>query len=348
MRAPAVTGVTMNELSARPAADGFGGEFEVFVAIDLGTNNCRLLAATPSASGFRVLAGYSKVVRLGEGLAQSGRLCGAARARTIAALREFVSRLSDFPRAQIRCVATQACRVADNSAAFLDEVRERTGLSFTIIDAREEAELAALGCLGLIDSSAEAALIVDIGGGSVEAIWARRTGAVEFFHSAPVGVSILSERFARAPEGGEGDYDAMVAAARACFADAATQDQRAMLADGRAHVIGTSGTVTGLAGVHLGLTRYKRSKVDGVWLSDEACALATRRMREMNRAERAAHPCIGPDRADFVLAGCAILEGVLSVWPCPRIRVADRGLREGVLMRMIAARAAERAAHERG
>jgi exopolyphosphatase/guanosine-5'-triphosphate,3'-diphosphate pyrophosphatase len=89
--------------------------------------------------------------------------------------------------------------------------------------------------------------------------------------------------------------------------------------------------------VHLNLQRYQRSKVDGLWMSDEQLRAVVTRLRGFTTAQRAAHACIGPDRADLVVPGAAILEAVCGLWPAPRVRVADRGLREGVLMELIAA-----------
>ena len=103
----------------------------------------------------------------------------------------------------------------------------------------------------------------------------------------------------------------------------------------RSHLIGTSGAITSLAGLHLQLPRYERAKVDGLWMTKGECEAVRRRLSSLTTRERAAQPCIGPDRADLVLAGAAILEAVQEVWPCERVRVADRGLREGVLMSLM-------------
>jgi exopolyphosphatase/guanosine-5'-triphosphate,3'-diphosphate pyrophosphatase len=102
--------------------------------------------------------------------------------------------------------------------------------------------------------------------------------------------------------------------------------------------VGTSGAITSLAGMHLGLKRYDRSQVDGLWLTEEDCRAAADRLMAMGPDGRAAEPCIGADRADLVLAGAAILQAVQELWPCPRVRVADRGLREGILLSMMAER----------
>jgi len=345
----------MNELPAAPARPGRFGDVEVFAALDLGTNNCRLLVATPSGGrGFRIVDSYSRIVRLGEGLSQSGRLSERAMERAIGALSVCADKIRRRGAAHVRAVATQACRIADNGPQFLAEVHARTGLRLTVISPQEEARLAVTGCLDLIDDTARAVLILDVGGGSTELSWldlrssgdARRPGRGRFrrppiaaWLSMPVGVVSLTERFPHGEAGDMAGFRAMVDAVRAeleCFTEA--EGMRDLFGDGQCHLIGTSGAITSLAGLHLGLARYDRSKVDGLWMSREACEAVARRLAGLTVAERGAQPCIGPDRADLVLAGAAILQAVQECWPCQRVRVADRGLREGLLLSLMARR----------
>ena len=103
------------------------------------------------------------------------------------------------------------------------------------------------------------------------------------------------------------------------------------------HLLGTSGTVTTIAGVHLELKRYERRYIDGCWMTDEQISSVIERLLDMSYEERVANPCIGSERADLVLAGCAILEAIRRAFPCERVRVADRGLREGMLVQMMRA-----------
>lgn len=322
------------------------GRRATFAALDLGTNNCRLLVAEPSAGGFRVIDGYSQIVRLGEGLGATGRLSEAAMGRTLGALQVCADKIARHRPAAIGCIATQACRAAENGAAFLSRVREEIGLAFDVISPADEARLAVLGCASLIDPEAEAALIVDIGGGSTELSWvdARAQSddpGILAWSSAPIGVVTLAES-ALEPTPNTAWYADMVARLRDQIAAIETTPAlRTAFAEGRAHIVGTSGTITSLAGVHMDLPKYQRSKVDGVWLTRDDVRAATERLCAMSPRARAQHPCIGPDRADLVVPGCAILEAVVDVWPVERLRVADRGLREGVLMTLMA-RHAER------
>ena len=330
------------------------GEAPLFAALDLGTNNCRLLIATPHARGFRIVDAFSRIVRLGEGVSQSGRLGEAAMERAIGALYVCADKIRRRGVSEVRAVATQACREAANGQAFIAAVAERTGLQLDVITPREEAQLAVAGCLDLLDRQSRAALVLDVGGGSTELSWidlaepglrveprqmAHWRLPIKAWQSTPIGVVTLAERF---PEVGAGDvagYRRMVETVKAeigACADAAPF--RKIFASGNAHIVGTSGAITSLAGVHLRLKRYDRAKVDGLWMSRDDCAHAAARLLALSVAERAAEPCIGPDRADLVLAGAAILDGVQELWPADRVRVADRGLREGLLLSLMSTR----------
>jgi exopolyphosphatase/guanosine-5'-triphosphate,3'-diphosphate pyrophosphatase len=315
-----------------------------FAALDLGTNNCRLLIAAPTARGFRIVDAYSRIVRLGEGLSQSGRLSEAAMERALAALRICADKVRRHEPVRLRAIATQACRSAENGKEFLDRVREGTGIALNIISAREEAQLSVAGCANLIDGEADAALVLDVGGGSTELAWLDlrrwRPGhglpPIAAWLSIEIGVVTLAERFPEEEGASDDWFGAMVEAVRAPVAGfAAAEPLRELFAAGRSHLIGTSGAITSLAGLHLGLPRYERSKVDGLWMTRGECEAVRHRLAALTHRERGAQPCIGPDRADLVLAGAAILEAVQAVWPCERVRVADRGLREGVLIALM-------------
>ncbi|MEK7265151.1 MAG: Ppx/GppA phosphatase family protein [Pseudomonadota bacterium] len=317
---------------------------ERFAALDLGTNNCRLLIASPRGRGFRVFDAFSRIVRLGEGMSASGALSEAAMDRTIDALQICAEKIARRSVTRQRCIATQACRAASNGAAFLARVRDETGLDFEIITPAEEARLSVTGCAELLDAEAKAGLIFDIGGGSTEISWvrpgektetrggARRAVDVAAWTSMPIGVVSLSEKFGGHELSREG-YDEVVSFVRealAQFGDPAGLQE--LFAAGDGHYLGTSGTVTSIAGVHLGLKRYRRDAVDGLWLNDIEVREVTERLRAMSYDERADEPCIGVERADLVVCGCAILDALLYEWPATRIRVADRGLREGILV----------------
>jgi exopolyphosphatase / guanosine-5'-triphosphate,3'-diphosphate pyrophosphatase len=320
----------------RPAA--------TFAALDLGTNNCRLLVARRAgANGFRVVDAFSRIVRLGEGLGATGRLTDAAMDRTIDALRVCATRLAQRGVTRGRYVATEACRRAANCGEFLDRVRRETGIAIEIIDSDEEARLAVAGCAPLLAPAVPHAVIFDIGGGSNEIAWLHRTrpgGALQLLGlvSLPYGVVSLTERY-----GGdsftEASYGAMVAEMRATLAPFEARHGIARHIDGgKVQMLGSSGTVTTLAGIRLDLPRYSRAAVDGTLLDFADIVRCSRRLAALDFAGRAAHPCIGPERADLVVAGCAILEAICATWPVGRLRVADRGVREGILMDLAADR----------
>jgi exopolyphosphatase/guanosine-5'-triphosphate,3'-diphosphate pyrophosphatase len=315
---------------------------QCYAALDLGTNNCRLLVARTTSDGFRVVDAFSRIVRLGEGLGASGRLADDAIARAIAALQICRDKMAARGVTRARVIATEACRSAANGGEFRARVKDEAGLDLEIVERATEARLAALGCAPLADPQAAGVLLFDIGGGSTELVWMerppRRLGAepqIRAWASLPVGVVTLAER-----HGGvsitPAIFEAMVAEVAALLADF-PQREALVREAGQLHLLGTSGTVTTLAGVHLGLPRYERRKVDGLWLGDSEVSAVVARLRAMSYDERLASPCIGRERADLVLAGCAILEAIRASFACRRLRVADRGLREGILIELMRA-----------
>ncbi len=318
-----------------------------YAALDLGTNNCRLLVGTPAGDGFRVIDSFSRIVRLGEGLHHTGRLSETAMERAMAALHACAARLSRRPMRGVRAIATEACRRATNGDEFLGRVRRETGLAIDVISAREEVELALESCASLLrgrekdaaDGPLRRALLFDIGGGSTELAWIRVSpgGRPEVigYASLPVGVVTLSERFGAAAHTEEG-FDAMLED----VADRLLRFERVHciaheIRQGGVRLVGTSGTVTTLAGVALNLTRYRRPLVDGLVLTRVAADQALGLLRALGRDGLVGHPCVGPERADFVLPGCAVFDGIRRLWPAPHVVVADRGLREGMLLRLI-------------
>jgi exopolyphosphatase / guanosine-5'-triphosphate,3'-diphosphate pyrophosphatase len=316
------------------------GRSRTYAALDLGTNNCRLLVARPTAEGFRVIDAFSRIVRLGEGLSLTGRLSDAAIARTLEALRICRDKMIARGVTRARTIATDACRSAVNGPAFVATVRERLGMDLEIVDSETEAHLAAAGVGELADKDAEATVMFDIGGGSSEIIWLgfdgpapRRASRVRAWESLRLGVVSLAEKFGGMEVSDEA-FAAMtghVAEALAPFVARVANETRCS----RFHLLGASGTVTTIAGVHLNLARYDRRAVDGLWLGRAEVDGAIARLRAMTYAERAANACIGQERADLVLAGCAILEAIRSHFPAERLRIADRGLREGILTHMM-------------
>jgi exopolyphosphatase/guanosine-5'-triphosphate,3'-diphosphate pyrophosphatase len=313
-----------------------------FAALDLGTNNCRLLVGTPAGEGFRVIDSFSRIVRLGEGLQQSGRLSPCAMDRAMAALHGCAARLARRPVRNLRAIATEACRRAANGAEFLARVRLETGLPIDVISSREEAELALESCAGLLRRDGRRALLFDIGGGSTELAWVRLppgggAPALIGYLSLPVGVVTLAERCGGAGFA-DGEFDRMVAdVAERLRAFERVHCIGHEIRQGGVFLLGTSGTVTTLAGLTLDLPRYSRLQVDGAVLSRAEATAAVARLRDMGRDGLARHPCVGPERADFVLPGCAIFAAIHQLWPAPQVVVADRGLREGMLLRMIRA-----------
>ncbi len=337
----------MSRMEQYPRADGGPGArmhqaataSPVFAAIDLGTNNCRLLVARAERGGFRVIDAFSRIVRLGERMSVTGALTEAAMDRTIAALAVCAQKLHRRRVTHFRGVATQACREARNGAAFLDRVRREVGLELEVIEPREEVELALAGCTSLLDRSHPLAILFDIGGGSTEVMLvdqaADATWRARDYVSIPVGVVAFAERHGAQLVNGAA-YETMVAEIHEALRPfAARHGLDPHVRDGAVQMVGTSGTVTTLAGVQMRLPRYSRAAVDGSWLDFDHVRSASDHILSLDWQGRAQHPCIGPERADLVVPGCAILEAICRLWPVGRLRVADRGLREGIILALM-------------
>lgn len=324
--------------------EGRNVDERIYAALDLGTNNCRLLVASvPSsqdrdarspATSLKVYDSFSRIVRLGQGVSQSGLLDDDAIERTLVALKACKKKLSKFQLKGIRFVATEACRRAKNSDTFIDRVRKETNLDVDIISTEEEAELAFMGCAALLLPESTKAVVFDIGGGSTELMWVdvNQPKKIVDWMSVDFGVMNLADKF-----GGTN------------FADMAYNDMVTLLVNrlqefdeknqinkviGQSHVqlLSTSGTVTTLAAIHLDLPRYDRSRIDGITLDVEDVRATTRRLLVMRPSERFNHPCIGSDRSDFIISGCAIFDAISKVWPATKITIADRGVREGIIL----------------
>jgi exopolyphosphatase/guanosine-5'-triphosphate,3'-diphosphate pyrophosphatase len=320
-------------------------DLPVFAALDLGTNNCRLLVAIPGRPGqFRVIDAFSRIVRLGEGLTTTGRLGQAAMDRAVEALKVCADKLSTRDVRRSRLIATEACRSAENGDEFIDRVARETGLDLEIIDRQTEARLAVSGCGPLVERDTHGVVLFDIGGGSSEIALIdvsrhrtpRLASHIVAWTSLPVGVVSLAERFGGREVTRE-TFAAMIEeVSRHLTAFAGRDSIRHLIAGENFHLLGTSGTVTTLAGVHLGLARYDRRRVDGLWMDRESVDRMVEKLLGWDFEQRVANACIGADRADLVLAGCAILEAIRQVWQSERLRVADRGLREGILSELMA------------
>jgi exopolyphosphatase/guanosine-5'-triphosphate,3'-diphosphate pyrophosphatase len=266
--------------------------------------------------------------------------------RTMEALRQCRNKLREHEPTRMRLIATEACRAAENGLAFLARVEETLGLSLEIVDRRTEAELAVTGCADLIEREAVGALMFDIGGGSSELAWldfrggrpksqGRMASSIRSWQSLPVGVVSIAERFGGVDVTPE-SFEAMVTFVASHLRQFRGREKlKQMIAEHPVHLIGTSGTVTTLAGLHLGLERYERQKVDGLWMRNDQVLQTMSVLLSMPFERRVAHSCIGRDRADLVLPGCAIFEAIRREWPTERIRVADRGLREGILISLM-------------
>lgn len=327
-------------LSARGSPSGLvaaGVENGVYAALDLGTNNCRLLIASPSGDGFRVVDSFSRIIRLGEGISTTGSISEAAIERAITALSICSDKIRYRKARRLRLIATEACRAADNAEHFRDRVANETGIKLEVIDRETEATLAVIGCSPLLDPKGRGAILFDIGGGSTELVRIERdpeqnaSPRIKAWMSIPLGVVTLAEHFGGKEVTAE-SYAQMVREVAQHVTPFAAEHGGDL---GDMHLLGTSGTVTTLAGVHLNLARYDRRRIDGVWMNNADVTAVIARLLAMSYQDRANNNCISVERADLVLAGCAILDAIRDAFPLPRLRVADRGLREGMLVEMM-------------
>jgi len=347
---------------------------ELYAALDLGTNSCRMLIAAPDGGHFRVVDAFAKSVRLGSGLERTGHLSRGAISRTLSALSVCADKLRQHGVTNVRLVATEACRRARNGNHFLAMVRRETGLRLELIRPEEEARLAVISCAPLVDPAARQVLVFDIGGGSTELVWidlsdvapedrpqaivnlrmgrtpandsghlngsGRPQARIVDFISVPLGVATLHDLYADVAE------DSARFALMSWFFEeqiASFKPYLGALGSGAIEgfqMIGTSGTVTTVGAAHLGLRRYDRRKVDGMRLSSAAIDAVIRRFLRLGPEGRRSDIGLGRDRSELIMSGSAILQTLLRIWPTESMRVADRGLREGMLFSMMSANGA--------
>jgi len=334
---------------------------ELYAALDLGTNSCRMLVAQPKGNQFHVVDSFSKSVQLGHGLERSGRLSRASMARTVQALHICRKKLEKHNVKRMRLVATEACRRAENGDAFLAYVQRETGLRLDIIRPQEEAQLAVVSCAPLVSTKTEQLLVIDIGGGSTELVWIDLTNvpkldrpkAIMRLHqgfkpadspfphakvvdwiSVPLGVATLRDQFSDV-EDDAGRFALMSWFFEENLASFTPYDE--IQAKEGFQIIGTSGTVTTVAASFLGLKRYDRNKVDGLRMTSDQIDTVIREYLALGPEGRRTDPRIGRDRHALIMSGAAILQALLRVWPTDRLSVADRGLREGLLYAQMSA-----------
>ena len=334
---------------------------ELYAALDLGTNSCRMLIAQPKGSQFHVVDSFSKSVQLGHGLEKTGRLSRASMGRTVSALHVCRQKIERHKVTRMRLVATEACRRARNAREFIRHIQRETGLKMEIIQPEEEARLAVISCAPLVNRKTHNLLVVDIGGGSTELVWidiskvpkADRAQSIMRLHggfhqaktdvpaarvvdwiSVPLGVATLRDQFSDVED------DAARFALMSWFFEENLTDftpYQSIQSQDHFQIVGTSGTVTTVAASHLGLKRYDRTKVDGLRMTSAQIDKVIHSYLAMGPGGRRADPRIGLDRQALIMSGAAILQALMRCWPTDRLSVADRGLREGLLYAQMSA-----------
>lgn len=312
---------------------------QTFAAIDLGTNSCRLLVGRYDGV-LKIVDSYSKVVRLGENLGQTNLLCEEAIERSLKTLKICVEKVKNNDVTHIRAVATEACRRAMNTSILLDRAKNDLDLTIEVISNEEEALLALTGCSGAFQGNIPYGIVFDIGGGSTEIMWvAIKEGIPNFdvmdWISLPFGVVTLSDAYG-AYSTSPRIYDQIRKKIKEKLIPFSEKNKIQNYIHARqVQMVGTSGTGTTLAAIHLKLQRYDRYLIDGIYLRGSEIRSITQSILHMTPKQRNSHPCIGVGRSDLAITGAAILEGICDTWTLPWIRVADRGVREGILMSLI-------------
>lgn len=307
-----------------------------FAAIDLGSNSCRLLICTPTSTGLEVVEAFSRVVRLSEGLPRTGVMSQAAMDRVLVVLEQSAKRLRRFTPHYLDCVATEACRTAKNTDPFLRRIKENIGFDFRVISQEEEARLTVEGISSLLDPSYPYALVFDVGGGSTEVVLLQQNteapNEVVDWMSLPVGVVSITE--IEKPDCATSYLRVVSSLKETLLKFGAPHNISDLIQKNQIQLIGSSGTATTAAALHLDLHYYDRQRIDGQTLTFEDVERVIKNIQMMSFEERVQHPCIGPERADLVLGGMAIFEGLAKAWPIGRVTVADRGVRDGLIKKM--------------
>ena len=314
-------------------------------ALDLGTNNCRLLLAMPEGPAYRTICSFSKLVRLGEGVNESGRLNEAAMERTVAALSECAMKIQHFRPSHARYVATAACRKANNAAQFVRHVKQTIGLDLEIISPRQEASLAMAACFSVLDVRRSHALILDIGGGSTEIVWVslNMEGGSELidWDSLPCGVVALAERNSGHPKDLQSYKQVVKEVKELLMPFEASNNISSEIAGGNVQMIGMSGTIATLSAIHLNLEKYDSERVDGIGMSRKDVFNIIQELKEKVHGNRVEHPCIRVGQEDLIIPGCAILQAILETWPVSSVSVTNRSLTDGLVASMLPVAASE-------
>lgn len=331
---PAAQTAARETMGGTAAADG---RRPLFGAIDVGSNNLRMLVASVQPNGEpKVFDAFSRTVRLGANLNREGALVDQAIDKATNALRICAKKIQQAGVIRYRAVATEVCRQAVNSQRLVASVKRQTGIELEVISCAEEARLAMLGVSPLVEPTATDCLVFDIGGGSSEIVWGQRQsdGDLKFIDhiSLPFGVISLADRIDETETARRASYQVLREELQVALMETEQRWQlRRNVQAGQVQVLGASGTVTTLAGVLLGLQKYARHRVDGTDLPTPQARHVIDHLLRQSPEDRARNGCIGASRCDMVLPGCAMFEAILGIWPVDKVRVADRGVREGIL-----------------
>ncbi len=314
--------------------DGRSGEPPAgkrLAAIDIGSNSIRLLVAEVAADGtYRVLDDEKQTTRLAHGLAKNGRIADEALEQSLAALGRMKTIAEGYGAERLEVIATSAVREAANRRRFLQLARRRLGLDIEVISTSAEGELSFSSAARHFDLKDSDVVIVDLGGGSAELVFAAH-GVVQEIFSLPLGAVRLTESVVRSDPLSDRDYARLKKYVRKWF------DKVVGKPDFVPHLmIGAGGTFTALANMSMRQRGPVYGSVGGYELNRGEVRHLFEYLRTLPLAARRTTPGLHADRADIIVAGLAVIERLMKYLHVNRLVIHDQGVRDGLLLRMIA------------
>lgn len=299
----------------------------ILAGIDIGTNTIRLLIAETGPHTLREIYSDRRITRLGRDLARTGRLSREAEGRSLSVLSDFAGKIKLYSAQHTAAVGTSALRYAEGASNFLDLVKAETGIDVRVITGAEEAGLTLLGVFAALPDMDEPALVIDIGGGSIEII-AAKNGMAMHAVSVELGAVYLTEKFIHSdpPDGAE--IEDIRKALRHALADV----DRVVEGCRPGVLIGTAGTVTTLAAMDLGISVYDPAKVNNHGLTSRVVDGMVESLSGRGIDERRGMPGLEPGREDIILAGAVVVQEIMYRYGYDQMIVSDWGLREGIVM----------------
>jgi exopolyphosphatase / guanosine-5'-triphosphate,3'-diphosphate pyrophosphatase len=299
-------------------------------AIDIGSNSVRLMVAEARAGGdYRILDDHKETTRLAHGLSSTGLLTAEAIAHSLAALRRMKTIVDGYGVERLEVIATSAVREAHNGPEFIRLVKEQLGLTVEIIPTTEEGRLSFLSAARQFDLSDANAVLVDLGGGSAELVFAAK-GIIEEIHSLPIGAVRMTEAFLTHDPPTKGDLQQFRKHLDSALRETAGEP------DFTPHLmVGAGGTFTALANISMRQKKLSTQNVAGYEMNRGEVRHILEHLGHMPLEARRNVAGLNPDRADIIFAGLFVIERLMKWLNVNRLLIHDRGVRDGLLLKMI-------------